>query len=40
MSCDLDKISGNIKKEEKKEDIFNIPLSDYVKRLEPHVKDI
>ena len=38
MSRDLDKISENIKKEEKKEDICNIPLSDYVKRLEPHVK--
>ena len=38
MSRDLDKISENIKKEEKKEDICNIPLSDNVKRLEPHVK--
>lgn len=38
MSRDLDKISENIKKKEKKEDICNIPLSDYVKRLEPHVK--
>ena len=39
MSRDLDKISENIKKEEKKEDICNIPLSDYVKRLEEQLQN-